>query len=197
MKPASKALLLTLALVIFATVAFCQDYLQETDIAPSAQDSFQEGAIAGENDAKGSNLYTLGGCLLGPLGIFAAGMSDPQPDPQKVILLEQTRGIDYASGYTSSFNLKSRKANLTFAAAGCGITAVLVFVEYVGYQILRRQKIPTMSGYSSSFSKESRTKNLIYAAAGFGSNFVTVAIMAPVVYYGVYGLAAVWASAFE
>ena len=149
MKPVTKALLLALALVVFYSVAFCQDYLPETDAAPSAEDSFKEGTVAGKDDAISNNSYYLGGLLCGPLSIAAAAISDPQPDPQKVILLEQTKGTDYASAY------------------------------------------------SSSFSKESRKKNLIYAAAGLGSVIVTAAIMAPVVYYGVGGLAAAWSSAYD
>ena len=128
MKPLSKAFLLTLALVVFISVAFCQDYPEETDAASSAQNSYQEGTVDGKNDAKGNADYLLGGLGCGPFGIIAAAMSNPQPDPQKVILLEQAKGADYASGYSSSFQKESRKKNLKIAITGCCVGAAVAVV---------------------------------------------------------------------
>ena len=134
MRPVSKALLLTLALIAFASVAFCQDYLPETDVTQSAEDSFQEGTVDGKNDAKGHYLYAIYGCIWGPGGIVNAAIHPPRPDPQKVILLEQTKGTDYASAYSSSFRKESRKKNLQIATVACGVNLVVVCISY---QILR------------------------------------------------------------
>ena len=130
MKPVFKAILLALALMVFTSVAFCQDYPEETDAVPSTQSSFQEGTVAGKKDGKGNGGYALGGALCGPFGVLAAVFSDPQPDPQKVVLLEQSMGTDYASAYSSSFSQEARKNNLIFAVAGwaavvVGVSAVL------------------------------------------------------------------------
>ncbi|MCB5270629.1 MAG: hypothetical protein LHW56_02160 [Candidatus Cloacimonetes bacterium] len=109
MKPVSKSVLLTLALVVFSSVAFCQDFPQVIEADSCAQNTFEEGAVDGEKDAMGQGAYLLGGLVFGPLGIMAAAISDPQPDPQKVIMLEQSMGADYVSGYISSFSDVSRK----------------------------------------------------------------------------------------
>jgi hypothetical protein len=128
MKFVPKALLLTLVLIVLSSLAFCQDYPEETDAASSAQNSFQEGEVNGNNDAKGSFGYGLGGFGCGPFGIIAAAMSNPQPDPQKVILLEQAMGADYVSGYNSSFKKESRKKNLKIAITGCCVGAAVAVV---------------------------------------------------------------------
>lgn len=134
MKFVPKALLLTLVLVVFVSVAFCQDYPEETEEASTAQSSFQEGIVDGKNDAKGHYLYAIYGCIWGPGGIVNAAIHPPRPDPQKVILLEQTKGTDYASAYSSSFRKESRKKNLQIATVACGVNLVVV---YISYQILR------------------------------------------------------------
>ncbi|MDD3562416.1 MAG: hypothetical protein RBQ87_03130 [Candidatus Cloacimonadaceae bacterium] len=135
MKPVSKSVLLTLALVVFSSVAFCQDFPQVIEADSCAQNTFEEGAVDGEKDAMGQGAYLLGGLVFGPLGIMAAAISDPQPDPQKVIMLEQSMGADYVSGYISSFSDVSRKKNLTYAATGFGITVVAVAIlVYIVWQ---------------------------------------------------------------
>ena len=128
MKSASKALLLTLVLVVFTSMAFGQDGAEVAEADSTADISVQEGTIAGKDDASSNGLYILGGVVFGPLAIIAAAISDPQPDPQKINLLEQAMGADYVSAYSSSFSNESRKNNLIYAATGFGITVVAVAI---------------------------------------------------------------------
>lgn len=131
MKLASKAIMLTLGLLVFATVAFCQDHLEKADADSCAQNSFEEGAIAGRNDAKGNYIFALGGVIAGPVALVRAAVSHPQPSRQKVLLLEQTKGADFVSGYSTSFSEESRNHNLRFAAAGCVVNVTLLSVSYL------------------------------------------------------------------
>ena len=138
----SKAIVLTLALMVFISGAFGQDYVEEADAASSAQSSFVEGAIAGKQDASMNRAYLWGGLIAGPLGILAAAISDPKPDPQNVVMHEQAMGTDYAAGYSSSYSLESRKNNLNNAVAGFAITITTAAV--LGYILSRGLPIAVM-----------------------------------------------------
>lgn len=135
MKLASKAIMLTLGLLVFATVAFCQDHLEKADADSCAQNLFEEGAIAGRNDAKGNYIFALGGVIAGPVALVPAAIFDPQPSRQKVLLLEQTKDEDFVSGYSTTFSEESRNQNLRFAATGCVVNVALIGISY--YIVLR------------------------------------------------------------
>lgn len=131
MKSMSKAVFLTLALVVFASVAFCQGYPYQTDATTGSQNPYMEGTLAGKNDATGSIAYGCGGLACGVLGIVAAAISDPEPEPQKINYLLQSKGAEYVSAYTTSYTKEARKKNITYAAIGWGVSVVAYSIYYI------------------------------------------------------------------
>jgi len=130
MKPVHKIVLSILLLVVFSSVAFGQAYPYLTDQSGN-QNAYFEGTAAGKADAKGSAAYGCGGFVCGVLGVVAAAISDPQPDPVRVNYLLQSKGADYVTAYSSSYTKEARKKNLTYAAVGWGASLVASTVYYV------------------------------------------------------------------
>ncbi len=125
-----KYVLAVCVMLSFAALIFGQAYPYQTEQS-GTNSPFFEGTMAGKADAKGSAAYGCGGFLCGVLGVVAAAVSDPQPDPVKVNYLLQSKGAEYVSAYSSSYAKESRKKNLTYAAVGWGVSVAVSVVYYV------------------------------------------------------------------
>jgi hypothetical protein len=90
---------------------------------------FVQGKQDAAKDAKGNVLWTLGGCLLGPLGVFMCYLKPSPPPPENLM----GKSDDYVRGYTDAYRPKKNARDAAWAwagMAGCyGITALLWFVE--------------------------------------------------------------------
>lgn len=125
-----KSLLTVFVMLVFAALVFGQAYPYLTEQSGTSSPFF-EGTMAGKADAKGSAAYGCGGFLCGVLGVVAAAVSDPQPDPVRINYLLQSKGAEYTTAYSTSYTKESRKKNLTYAAVGWGASVVVSTIYYV------------------------------------------------------------------
>ncbi len=120
MKSHGLTIVLSLILMLAASAVFAQDGAD-----------FTSGQAQGKADADGNWLYGCGGFACGPFGVLAAALSKPQPDHFIVNNLMQSRGGDYAAGYTAGYTREAKKKNITYSAIGMAVSIGVSLIYYI------------------------------------------------------------------
>ena len=92
------------------------------------EDTFFQGKLDGERDAKGNGLWALAGCACGIFGVAAAYLIKPTPPAAALI----GRSSEYIMGYTEGYQNKSRNKNAMYACGGWA-AFVLIYAAAGGF----------------------------------------------------------------
>ncbi len=117
-----KALVLLLALSLIGLPAMAQSqttYMSSKD--------YTEGRLDGEADATGNQIWLLGGCLLGVVGVLLAYVIEPEVPSGRLI----GKSPAYIQGYTEGYKSATKRKNAMYALYGMLAWLVFLIVYYV------------------------------------------------------------------
>jgi hypothetical protein len=116
-RPINKTLCVALVLLCVAVPLMAQ---QPSD------GGYAQGKADGDRDGKGSAIWGLAGCLLGPVGILIAYFVPPSA-PGSALM---GKSSEYVLGYTEGYQSKGKMQNVYWAAGGCAASVVVYVIYY-------------------------------------------------------------------
>lgn len=122
-KPTTRTISCLMVLLIIATPVVAQT--SET----SSVNEYLQGKIDGQRDGKSSSeiLWTLVGCLLGPVGVLVGYLVTPTVPGERLI----GKSPEYVQGYTEGYQKKGREQNALWAGMGCLVSTIGTCLYYL------------------------------------------------------------------
>ena len=116
-KKIRKIIVLFMVILLIATPLLAQQEMSE----------YFQGKQNGEEDAKGSNIWLLSGCIIGYWAILFAYLIEPDVPTGKLI----GKSPEYVQGYTDGYKQKAKKKNVMNAIYGCVVGYTVGCILYI------------------------------------------------------------------
>lgn len=122
-----RIIVLSLLLTLSINILYCQTEDDWSQMYQSAQ-------LKGKLDARGDDIFFLGGFAFGLIGIIGSEFYHPEPDPETMSRMIQENGAEYALFYKTAYVNEAKNRNRKYATDGWIMRTILLLPAYCVYR---------------------------------------------------------------